>query len=75
MTSFRDDFQNVRRFMEHLAAAKTTDTHAPVVAQLAEADALLQTTYSDWLAMDLVGGRVHTLERDLRVRAAQHAHR
>jgi hypothetical protein len=60
----RDDFQNVRRFAEQVAGARTTDTHAAVVAQIAEADAILQTTYSDWLAMDLVGGRVHTLERD-----------
>jgi predicted protein tyrosine phosphatase len=60
----RDDFQNVRRFTQQVAAAKTTDVHAAVVTQIAEADAILQTTYLDWLAMDLVGGRVHTLERD-----------
>ena len=59
-----EDFQNVRRLVEQVAAAKTTNTHAAVVTQIAEADAILQTTYSDWLAMDLVGGRVHTLERD-----------
>jgi hypothetical protein len=58
-----DDLQNARRFMEHVAAAKTTDVRAAAVTQIAEAEASLQTTYSNRLAQDLVDGRTHILER------------
>ena len=57
-----EDFHNARRFMEQVWAATTTDIHSAVVTQLAGADAILQTTYSNRLAADHVGGRVHTLE-------------
>jgi hypothetical protein len=57
------DGPNVRRFLEQVMAATTWDTHAAVVTHIVETDAILQATYSKWLAMDLVSGRVHTLER------------
>ena len=57
------DRSRVERFVDSLGAACREGTPKAASAHLARTDADLHAVYDRWLAMALVAGRVHTLER------------
>ncbi len=54
---------NVGHFLESAKSASANGTPEALAAHLDQNDGRLRSIYERWLAMDLVGGRVHTLER------------
>ncbi len=57
------DRSNVDRFLDSLGVARQRGTSEALAAHLVRTDERLHAVYGRWLAMELVAGRVHTLER------------
>ncbi len=54
---------NVQRFVDSIRVAGRAGVRGAMAAHLERTDEAVRAVYGRWLAMELVAGRVHTLER------------